>query len=137
MKINLVSCCILQKQNKFLVSKRLSSKIFANFWEFPGGKLEKNESFHNAIIRELYEELGIRVKKKSLTNLDIITHKYKKNEITVLGIFFLNKWSGIVKSREGQEIKWLHISEIKELNFLEGSKVILNKLSSGFYNFYF
>ena len=137
MKINLVSCCILQKQNKFLVSKRLSSKIFANFWEFPGGKLEKNESFHNAIIRELYEELGIRVKKKSLTNLDIITHKYKKNEITVLGIFFLNKWSGIVKSREGQEIKWLHISEIQELNFLEGSKVILNKSSSGFYNFYF
>ena len=137
MKINLVSCCILQKQNKFLVSKRLSSKIFANFWEFPGGKLEKNESFHNAIIRELYEELGIRVKKKSLTNLDIITHKYKKNEITVLCIFFLNKWSGIVKSREGQEIKWLHISEIQELNFLEGSKVILNKLSSGFYNFYF
>ena len=137
MKINLVSCCILQKQNKFLVSKRLSSKIFANFWEFPGGKLEKNESFHNAIIRELYEELGIRVKKKSLTNLDIITHKYKKNEITVLGIFFLNKWSGIVKSREGQEIKWLHISEIQKLNFLEGSKVILNKLSSGFYNFYF
>lgn len=137
MKINLVSCCILQKQNKFLVSKRLSSKIFANFWEFPGGKLEKNESFHNAIIRELHEELGIRVKKKSLTNLDIITHKYKKNEITVLGIFFLNKWSGIVKSREGQEIKWLHISEIQELNFLEGSKVILNKLSSGFYNFYF
>lgn len=137
MKTNLVSCCILKNKNKFLVSQRTLSKIFANFWEFPGGKLENNESFQNAIIRELKEELGIRVNKKNLINLDVITHAYKKNEITILSIFFLKKWSGTVKAREGQKIEWLNIAQIKKLNFLEGSKVILSKLSSGFYNFYF
>jgi 8-oxo-dGTP diphosphatase len=90
-KTNLVSCCILKNKNKFLVSQRPLSKIFANFWEFPGGKLENNESFQNAIIRELKEELGIIVNKKNLINLDVITHAYKKNEITILSIFFLKK----------------------------------------------
>ena len=137
MKTNLVSCCILKNKNKFLVSQRPLSKIFANFWEFPGGKLENNESFQNAIIRELKEELGIRVNKKNLINLDVITHAYKKNEITILSIFFLKKWSGTLDAREGQKIEWLNIAQIKKLNFLEGSKVILRKLSSGFYNFYF
>ena len=99
--------------------------------------MENNESFQNAIIRELKEELGIRVNKKNLINLDVITHAYKKNEITILSIFFLKKWSGTVKAREGQKIEWLNIAQIKKLNFLEGSKVILRKLSSGFYNFYF
>ena len=137
MKTNLVSCCILKNKNKFLVSQRPLSKIFANFWEFPGGKLENNESFQNAIIRELKEELGIRVNKKNLINVDVITHAYKKNEITILSIFFLKKWSGTIDAREGQKIEWLNIAQIKKLNFLEGSKVILSKLSSGFYNFYF
>ena len=137
MKTNLVSCCILKNKNKFLVSQRPLSKTFANFWEFPGGKLENNESFQNAIIRELKEELGIRVNKKNLINLDVITHAYKKNEITILSIFFLKKWSGTIDAREGQKIEWLNIAQIKKLNFLEGSKVILSKLSSGFYNFYF
>ena len=137
MKTNLVSCCILKNKNKFLVSQRPLSKIFANFWEFPGGKLENNESFQNAIIRELKEELGIRVNKKNLINLDVITHAYKKNEITILSIFFLKKWSGTIDAREGQKIEWLNIAQITKLNFLEGSKVILRKLSSGFYNFYF
>jgi len=136
-KTNLVSCCILKNKNKFLVSQRPLSKIFANFWEFPGGKLENNESFQNAIIRELKEELGIRVNKKNLINLDVITHAYKKNEITILSIFFLKKWSGTIDAREGQKIEWLNIAQITKLNFLEGSKVILRKLSSGFYNFYF
>ena len=136
MKTNLVSCCILKNKNKFLVSQRPLSTIFANFWEFPGGKLENNESFQNAIIRELKEELGIRVNKKNLINLDVITHAYKKNEITILSIFFLKKWSGTIDAREGQKIEWLNIAQIKKLNFLEGSKVILSKLSSDFYNFY-
>lgn len=137
MKTNLVSCCILKSKNKFLVSQRPSSKIFADFWEFPGGKVENNESFQKAIIRELKEELGIRANKKNLINLDVITHAYKKNEITILTIFFLKKWSGTVNAREGQKIEWLSIAQIKKLNFLEGSKIILNKLDSGFYNFYF
>ena len=49
-----VSICILKKKNKILVTKRLANKYFGEFWEFPGGKLEKKEDFKDAAKRELF-----------------------------------------------------------------------------------
>ena len=133
MKIRLVSCSILQKKNKYLVSKRPSHKTFAEYWEFPGGKLERNENFYDAIIRELYEELGIVVQIKDLNIIDNVTHSYKKNEVIIMAVFLLKKWTGAIKARESQTIKWVSKSEINKLNFLEGSKIILERVKSNFY----
>ena len=69
-----VSICILKKKNKILITKRLSRKLFGDFWEFPGGKLENNETFEEAMVRELYEEIGIKINIKNLKSLDIINH---------------------------------------------------------------
>ena len=104
MKTRLVSCSILQKKNKYLVSKRPSHKTFAEYWEFPGGKLERNENFYDAIIRELYEELGIVVQIKDLNIIDNVTHSYKKNEVIIMAVFLLKKWTGAIKARESQTI---------------------------------
>lgn len=136
MKISLVSCCILQKKNKILVSKRKPQKIYSDCWEFPGGKLEKNESFQQAIIRELQEELGIRVEIKDLTVIDNISHSYHRNQIIILAVFFLKKWKGFITAKESQEIQWVSKSYLKKLNFLEGSKIIIERLNSDYYNFY-
>ncbi len=133
MKTRLVSCSILQKKNKYLVSKRPSHKTFAEYWEFPGGKLERNENFYDAIIRELYEELGIVVQIKDLNIIDNVTHSYKKNEVIIMAVFLLKKWKGKIKARESQTIKWVSKSEINKLNFLEGSKIILERVQSNFY----
>ncbi len=133
MKTRLVSCSILQKKNKYLVCKRPSHKTFAEYWEFPGGKLEQNENFYDAIIRELYEELGIVVTIKDLNIIDNVTHSYKKNEVIIMAVFLLKKWKGKIKARESQTIKWVSKSEINKLNFLEGSKIILERVQSNFY----
>jgi len=138
-KICLVSCCILQKKNKILASKRKPQKIYSDCWEFPGGKLEKNESFQQAIIRELQEELGIRVEikdLKDLTVIDNISHSYHRNQIIILAVFFLKKWKGFITAKESQEIQWVSKSDLKKLNFLEGSKIIIERLNSDYYNFY-
>ena len=133
MKTRLVSCSILQKKNKYLVSKRPSHKTFAEYWEFPGGKLEHNENFYDAIIRELHEELGIIVQIKDLNIIDNVTHSYKKNEVIIMAVFLLKKWTGAIKARESQTIKWVSKSEINKLNFLEGSKIILERVKSNLY----
>ena len=135
MNITLVSSCILIKKNKFLTTERPGAKPFAHYWEFPGGKLEGTESFYDAIIRELYEELDIRVKKENLNIIDNISHSYKRNHIIVMAVFMLKKWSGAIRSKESQQVKWLTGSELNKLRFLEGSKIILEKINLNLYNF--
>ena len=98
MNITLVSCCILQKRNKILVTSRPPSKPFSGFYEFPGGKLEKKESFYDAVIRELNEELGIKAKAQDLAIIDNITHSYKNNHIVIMAVFFFKKMVWFIES---------------------------------------
>ena len=135
MKIVLVSSCILFKTNKILISKRPADKPFSNYWEFPGGKLERGENFYDAIIRELQEELGIKVKSKDLSIVDNVSHSYELNNIVIMAVFCLRNWTGIAKAKEGQQIQWLTETDLCKVRFLEGSKTILEKINSNLYGF--
>ena len=73
-----VSICIIKKKDQILITKRPSQKLFGEFWEFPGGKLENTETFEEAMARELYEEIGIRINIIYLKSLDILNHSYDK-----------------------------------------------------------
>jgi len=134
-KIVLASCCILIKKNKILTTKRPAGKPFSNYWEFPGGKLEKEESFYDAIIRELEEELGIKVKSEDLSIIDNVSHSYELNSVVVMAVFYIRKWTGIVKAKEGQQIQWLTAADLSKVKFLEGSKTILDKINTNLYGF--
>ena len=52
---------------EFLLAQRPPGKVYAGYWEFPGGKVEAGETLHQALVRELHEELGITVDQASLT----------------------------------------------------------------------
>ena len=135
MKIVLASCCILLQKNKILTTKRPVGKPFFNYWEFPGGKLEKGESFYDAIIRELEEELGIKVKSKDLSIIDNVSHSYELNSVVIMAVFCIRKWTGIVEAKEGQQIQWLTAVDLCKVKFLEGSKTILDKINANLYGF--
>ena len=135
MKIVLVSSCILLKKNKILTTKRPADKPFPHYWEFPGGKLENGESFYDAIIRELEEELGIKVKSKDLSIIDNVSHSYELNSIVIMAVFCIRKWTGIVEAKEGQQIQWLTAVDLCKVKFLEGSKTILDKINANLYGF--
>ena len=61
--VTLVACGILMKEDGgFLMGSRPEGKPYAGYWEFPGGKLEFGESVHQALAREMREELGLMVK---------------------------------------------------------------------------
>jgi 8-oxo-dGTP diphosphatase len=57
-----VVCGIIWKEGKIFIARRKSGKSLAGFWEFPGGKLEENEDPEPALIRELEEELGMKIR---------------------------------------------------------------------------
>ena len=134
MKFTFVSVCILKHKNKILFTKRPSKKYFGDFWEFPGGKLENDETFEIAIKRELFEELGIKIDIKNLISLDVINHSYDKRNFIIMNVFLLKKWSGVIKKKDTQGFKWIKTSGPYPEKFLEGSLLILKRIKTKYYS---
>ena len=57
-----VVAAVIKKDNKYLIAQRNRNKHFAFYWEFPGGKVDKGETFEIALLREINEELSIGIK---------------------------------------------------------------------------
>ena len=77
MNIKLVVCvALIDEDGRVLIAQRPEGKSLAGFWEFPGGKVEMNESPETALIRELHEELVINTWGSCLAPLTFASHKY-------------------------------------------------------------
>ena len=103
-KIVEVSAAVLQRPDgSYLLAQRPADKIWAGYWEFPGGKVEPGESWHDALVRELREELGITVK----TAYPWLTRVFTYPHATVrLSFFRVTEWEGELHPHEGQEFAW-------------------------------
>ena len=103
-KIVEVAAAVLQRPDgSFLLAQRPPDKIWAGYWEFPGGKIEAGETPYHALVRELREELGIEVE----TAYPWITRVFTYPHTTVrLNFFRVTEWSGELHPHEGQEFAW-------------------------------
>ena len=128
-----VSICIIKKKDQILITKRPSQKLFGDFWEFPGGKLENTETFEEAMARELNEEIGIRINIKNLKSLDILNHSYDKKNYVMMNLFCLSKWSGKIRNRDTKKFVWINKKGPFPKKFLDGGLLILKRLKNGYY----
>lgn len=125
-----VAVAVIINQNKeILIAKRSKDQHQGNKWEFPGGKVEANETSEEALRREIWEELGIEV--QSSSEMISITHEYieenpKNNKTVILDVFDVRKWQGKPKGVEGQPIRWITISEIDNYEFPIANVEIVN-----------
>ena len=105
-KIIEVSAAVLQRPDgTFLLAQRPPDKIWAGYWEFPGGKIEPGETPYHALVRELHEELGITVQ----TAYPWLTRVFTYPHATVrLNFFRVTAWSGELHPHEGQQFSWQH-----------------------------
>lgn len=103
-KVVEVSAAVLQRPDgTYLLAQRPADKIWAGYWEFPGGKVEPGESAHDALVRELREELGIAVE----IAYPWITRTFTYPHATVrLRFFRVTAWSGELHPHEGQQFAW-------------------------------
>ena len=99
-----VAAAVLQRADgSFLLAQRPEGKIWAGYWEFPGGKLEAGETAREALVRELCEELGIEV----TTAYPWITRLFTYPHATVrLSFFRVTEWRGELYPHEGQQFSW-------------------------------
>lgn len=80
-----VVCGIILKEDKILLCRRKTEKSLGGYWEFPGGKVESNESESDALIRELKEELSIKVEIQK--HFKTTLHKYEQVQIELIAYF--------------------------------------------------
>jgi 8-oxo-dGTP diphosphatase len=90
-----------------LMGQRPVGKPYAGYWEFPGGKLEPNESVALALSRELKEELGVEISlhPSHYQELMIIEHDYPHAYVR-LHVCLVRQWQGEPLGLEKQELSW-------------------------------
>ena len=108
MPVEVAAAVIQRPDGGFLLAQRPAGKVYAGWWEFPGGKIEPGEPAEAALARELHEELGIEVR----TAYPWITRRHVYEHATVLLKFFrVTDWVGDPHPREKQSILWQRIGD--------------------------
>lgn len=115
---------ITDTQNRVLITQRPHHTSHGGFWEFPGGKLEINETAENALIREIREELGIEV--LQYERIGEINHQYPKHYVQLI-IFRVTQYSGLPSCLEGQlNMRWVEKDQINHEEFPEANRSIVD-----------
>ena len=117
---------ILLHEDKILVAKRPIGKPYSGYFEFPGGKIEKHETSYEALVRELYEELGVLV--ISAQAICQHAHTYPDKDV-MLDVWLVSHFSGTPEGKENQELTWVTWQQLTTLNVLEGNIAIIRFLS--------
>ncbi|MFL0810598.1 MAG: 8-oxo-dGTP diphosphatase MutT [Agarilytica sp.] len=117
---------IINPQYQVCIALRPKGKHLAGYWEFPGGKIEQEESVGDALKRELFEELAIDV--KSSEPFTDIHFEYPEKKVC-LHVHLVREFGGEAKGQEFQEVRWVEISQLAEYQFPEANLTILKALA--------
>jgi len=126
MVVDVAAAVIERPDGSFLLAQRPAGKVYAGWWEFPGGKVEAGEPPGHALARELLEELGIEVR----TAYPWITRVYVYEHATVrLNFFRVTAWSGEPQPRENQAIVWQRLDAPMAAPMLPANAPVLASLA--------
>ena len=125
MKAKDVVAAIIKKDNLYLIVQRNRNKYMGLKWEFPGGKVEPNETFHEALSREIREELNININVYE----KIAEEKYKDDQIDIILHYYLcSEKSGTTRLNEHENIAWIKKKDFDKYAFVEGDGNVLSLL---------
>lgn len=127
--IGVVAGILFDPNGKILVSKRPSHVPQGGLWEFPGGKIEENETPYDALCRELWEELGIRVTKAKLFASTL--HHYSEKQVQ-LGVWKVEAYTLTPVGKEGQQIEWIFPDQLTKRPFPPANQAIIHKLAGSY-----
>ena len=123
--VEVVAAVITRPDGRFLLTRRPGGKVYSGYWEFPGGKVEPNESLLHALVRELWEELGIQVGNA----YPWVTRVFTYPHATVrLHFFRVVEWEGRLLPRENQGLFWQLPYQVEVSPILPANGPILQAL---------
>jgi 8-oxo-dGTP diphosphatase len=107
------ACALIDADGRVLLAKRPPGRPLAGLWEFPGGKVEPGETPEGALIRELDEELAIRVAAACLAPLTFASHAYPEFHL-LMPLYVCRQWEGEVHAQLGQELAWVRANRLED-----------------------
>ncbi len=118
---------LIDDENKVLIGKRPVGKAFENLWEFPGGKVKKNETVEQALIREIREEINIDLSMNCISPFAFSTYKNENTNIIIL-LFISRKWYLEPICKFHTELKWVKSNSLNKYNMPPANKLLITSL---------
>jgi mutator protein MutT len=125
-----VSAALIFRDGKLLITQRQSGSHLGGLWEFPGGKLERNETFEECLAREIREELGMDISVGEL--FETVSHDYPDKSVH-LRFYVCKPLAGEPQALGCAEFKWVEKEELRNYPFPAADARLLDKLRA--YNF--
>jgi 8-oxo-dGTP diphosphatase len=123
--LRVAAAVLIRDDGNVLLAQRLPGTPYPGYWEFPGGKLEAGESAHDALLRELHEELGISVTRAVPWLVQRYSYPHAHVELNFFRVF---GWSGEPRGRDGQTLAWQTPGAFEVAPLLPANAVILRSL---------
>lgn len=101
--VDVAVAVLIRPDGDFLLTSRPAGKVYAGYWEFPGGKLEPGETVAQALQRELHEELGIRIGHETPWRVELVDYPHALVRLNYCKVF---EWSGDLQMQEAQSFAW-------------------------------
>jgi 8-oxo-dGTP diphosphatase len=125
-----VSCAIIRKGEKYLAAQRSREMSHPSKWEFPGGKIEEGESPESCLIREIEEELQIRI--RPVKRFDPVDHRYHNRLIRLIPMICVLEEGDILLTEHSAFI-WLKADELHLLDWADADRKVLDLFLAEFH----
>ena len=126
-RIHVAVGVLIDSKGCVLLTRRMTGTHLAGQWEFPGGKVEENESVQTALARELGEELGIQI--GETVPLMVVSHDYGEEHV-LLDVHQVKDWNGEPYGAEGQPLAWVDASSVDDFQVPEANRKIVSRVKA-------
>ena len=120
-----VVAAVIKKNDLFLIANRSFEDNSQGIWEFPGGKVEENETFNSALMREIKEELSLNIK---VGNMIATIDLNKTDKNIYVHYYYAIIVSGQISLNVHSEFKWVSHTQLKNFTYIDGDRHILHYL---------
>lgn len=120
-----VVCAIIVQNKHILAVQKGPHPLYSGLWEFPGGKIQKGESDSQAVIREIVEELSVRV--LPVMKLDSVFWEEQKQIIRLIPFISVIE-RGSIQLKEHRDMKWVPRNELKELSWVPADQILVSQV---------